>query len=169
MAMVRSSLGDIIPDVVIEESGEDIVEVTQHPVQQGAAISDHAYKKPVVLKLSLGYSDKKESLITIYGKLVELQNKRGTIDVMTGKRIYKNMMIRSLSQTTDVKTNNVLIVNFELIEIIIVDTKTSSVPARAFHSNPQKTGDTQQGGTKSTGTEEKDVKKKSALRTFFGS
>jgi hypothetical protein len=170
MATVRSALGDIFPNVIIEESGEDIVEITDHPVQQGASITDHAYKKPVILKLTLGYTDKTESINTTYAKLIELQDKRGLLDVMTGKRIYKNMMIRSLSQTTDAKTNSVLIINFELKEIIMVPVQTSSVPARAYHANAAKTGGSKSDGTKSTSAVgDGETKKKSALRTFSGS
>ena len=51
------SLSDIIAHAVIEESHTDTVEVTDHPVEYGAMISDHAYKKPSEVALYLGWSD----------------------------------------------------------------------------------------------------------------
>ena len=47
---------DILADVVIEEQHTDNLEVTQHPVERGANISDHAYKTPAVVTLYLGWS-----------------------------------------------------------------------------------------------------------------
>ena len=47
----------IIPDVVISEEHDDEVTVTRHPVDQGAPISDHAYKNPSVLNVRFGWSD----------------------------------------------------------------------------------------------------------------
>jgi len=168
MAFIRS-FGGIIPDVTIEETGSDDLEITQHPVQQGAAITDHSYKKPVTLKMELGFSEKSGDLSITYQKLLDLQNKRTPIDVMTGKRAYKNMMIKSLSQTTDVKTENVLIINAELTEIIIVPVTVTNVTPRASQKNAGKTGGTGKGGTKSaTEVPPAETKKKSALRTFFG-
>ena len=52
MAVIRS-IGGIIPDVTIEEVHTDEIELTQHPVQQGAAITDHKFKKPVIDRKSV--------------------------------------------------------------------------------------------------------------------
>jgi hypothetical protein len=50
--------GDIIiPQAVIEESHVDDIEITQHPVEQGAAISDHVYKRPAELRIRCGWSN----------------------------------------------------------------------------------------------------------------
>jgi len=168
MATIRS-FGSIIPDVTIEETGEDTLEITQHPVQQGAAITDHAYKKPVTLKMTMGFSDVSGDINETYKKLLALQEKREPIDVMTGKRSYKNMMIKSLSQTTDANTNAVLIISADLVEIIIVPVTVTNVPPRARQKNAGKTGSTDKSGTKSASeVPATEVRKKSALRSFFG-
>lgn len=52
-----STLPDIIPQVVEEERHQDNLELTQHPIDQGAAVSDHAYKIPPSVILRLGWSD----------------------------------------------------------------------------------------------------------------
>lgn len=51
------TIPDITAQVVIEESHHDELEITDHPVQQGAMISDHAFKRPAELTLSLGWSN----------------------------------------------------------------------------------------------------------------
>ena len=37
-------IGLIVPSVVISEKHNDTLEITEHPVEVGAAISDHAYR-----------------------------------------------------------------------------------------------------------------------------
>lgn len=163
MALIRS-LGDIIPNITVEENHDDTIEITNHPVQQGASITDHAYKNPASLKVTYGFN---EDINTIYEKFLKLQSDATLVSVVTGKRNYKNMLIKSVSTTTDNKTNSVLFVTCELREIIIVSTQTGSVPPRARQKTPAKTGETSKAGTKQA-TTVTDPKKKSALQSLFG-
>lgn len=48
---------DIIAHATIEERHHDELEVTDHPVEQGAMITDHAYKRPAEITLHLGWSN----------------------------------------------------------------------------------------------------------------
>ena len=164
MAVIRS-LGTIIPNITIEESHDDTMEITSHPVQQGAAISDHAYKNPATLKVVYGFN---ADINITYEKMLKLQSEATLVDVVTGKRNYKNMLIKSLATTTDTKTNAVLFITAELTEVIIVSTQTGSVPPRARQKNAGKTGQTSKAGTKQAKTTEPDAKKQSALSTLFG-
>jgi len=164
MAIIRS-IGGIIPDVVVEETHTDEIEITQHPVQQGAAISDHSYKKPMTLKMSVMFG--KDDINITYKKLLDLQNKNEPMDVVTGKRSYKNMMIKSLSVTTNKDTNSILKVEAELTEVIIVSVTVTNVPARSKQKNAGKTGATEKAGSKQAQPVQEE-KKKSALRSLLG-
>ena len=56
-AAVRGSkrnIGGVIPDVVIQEVHDDAVTITQHPVEYGAAVSDHAYREPSQVMMTIG-------------------------------------------------------------------------------------------------------------------
>ena len=134
-------IGSIIPDIVIEENTVDSWEITAHPVQQGASISDHKYRKPISLKMSMMYKGGSASeLGLVYQKLLDLQSSVDLFDVMTPKRIYSNMQIISLSCTTDQRTENVLSISGEFREVIIVDVVVSNVPARSKQKKASKTG-----------------------------
>lgn len=37
-------IGVLIPSVVVSEKHTDTLEITEHPVEVGAAVADHAYK-----------------------------------------------------------------------------------------------------------------------------
>jgi hypothetical protein len=52
-----SSLPDIVPQIVMEERHIDQMEVTDHPIEQGASIADHAFKRPAEVVLHLGWSN----------------------------------------------------------------------------------------------------------------
>lgn len=156
------SIGEIIPDIVIDETVEDSLEITSHPVQQGASISDHAFKKPITVKISLQFAS-----FELYDKLLKLQNDRTLSKLTTPNRIYNNMILEGLTRTTDSKTFNIISVTANLREIIIVEVKTTSVPPSANHKNSKKTGATENSGAKNT-QPVAEPKKKSALRTLFG-
>lgn len=51
------ALAPIIAQAVIEEVHDDELVITEHPIEQGAAISDHSYKKPSEVVVSCGWSN----------------------------------------------------------------------------------------------------------------
>jgi hypothetical protein len=155
------SIAGIVPDVVIEEKHADTLTITDHPVEQGAAISDHAFKNPAELTMTCGFSGG-GSLVDglsflpsigktpaeIYQQLLELQESRKPFDVVTGKRSYTNMLFRALSVRTDAKTCNVLMVEATLRQVIIVQTQAVSLPPADVQAQPQKTAATANTGVK---------------------
>lgn len=162
----------ILPQVTIEEVHHDELEITDHPVERGSVISDHAFKRPAEVIIRCAWSNSPSlpgsfigravgaglgvasalggsvariaaaagptavaanSLLTgnaptqavdIYDKLIALQASCVPFTVYTGKRIYPNMLFRSLSVTTDLKTENVLMLTATCREILIVNTTT---------------------------------------------
>jgi hypothetical protein len=166
--MVRPvrSIGGLYPGVVVEESHEDALEITEHPVEQGAAVNDHAFKKPQVVTIRAGVSDSVEwggdrPSVEFYEKLLELQQKREPFDIITGKRQYKNMLIATLSVTTDEATENCLLFSAECREVIIVRTQAVSVPPRKNQAKAAKTGATADKG-------QKQPQRKSMLKAGLG-
>lgn len=154
----KRSLGPFTAQVTLEETHNDDLEITEHPVEQGARMTDHSFMRPASLILHLGWSNSQsaaglisgltsivndtirgvQSMITgnspnqvkeVYSKLLELQKKREPFDVFTGKRVYNNMLIKSLSVSTDAKTEHSLLVTAHLQQILIVTTRTLTVTA----------------------------------------
>lgn len=163
----RRSIGTFTATLVVEEIASDDLEVTQHPVQQGASITDHAYLKPANVSMKVVFNEDDAPLAETYSKLLKLQASREPIDVVTGKRYYKNMLIKSLGQTNDLATELVLSVNFDLQEIIITSVEVVSVPERSKQRNAGQTGATQNAGQKSA-QPVNEPKKRSALRILAG-
>lgn len=171
-------IGKIAAQVTIEEEHNDELEITDHPVEQGAAISDHAFKRPAELTMRLGWSNSPtvaglfqgavagiggtvsgvQSLLSgsevsqvkaIYEQLLALQISRVPFDVYTGKRFYKNMLVRGLSMTTDKDTENSLMVTMRFRQVLIVQTQLVTITAAAAdQANPSLTAPTSNQGTK---------------------
>jgi len=162
----RRSIGPFNATVTLEEIASDDLEITQHPVQQGAMITDHAYLKPATVSIKIMFNAADAPLAETYAKLRQLQASREPFDVVTGKRAYKNMLFKSLGQTNDAQTENVLSISAELQEIFIVQVETTTVPPRKQQANPGKTGATKNAGKKSV--QPAPERNRSALRTLAG-
>lgn len=147
-------MGGIVADCTIEEEGTDDLTITEHPVEQGASITDHAFKQPARLVLRVGWSNSSLSagfdpnyVTDIYNKLLALQVSAKVFTVTTGKRQYDNMLMKSLRLRTDEETETALDVVVQFQQIIIVQTSSTSVPATGDQALPQQTAPTQNLGT----------------------
>lgn len=130
-----------------------------------APIADHAYKRPAELTMEVGFSgggsllDFASSLTATsllglspretYQSLLDLQASRVPFNVVTGKRIYSNMLIRVLDVTTDRASENVLMASLTLREVIISQTQTISVANKSDMTDGVSTSPLQNTGTKS--------------------
>ncbi|KAB8305807.1 hypothetical protein EH227_24920 [Rouxiella chamberiensis] len=161
-------IGLIIPDVVVSEKHQDALEITEHPVEIGAPVSDHSYKRPSEVTMEIGFSGGGSlldiadtsaigiSLGTspkeIYQQILDLQASRVPFDVTTGKRQYNNMLIRAIDVTTDRTSENVLMCVLTLREVIISQTQSISVADKADMQDGVSTSSVQNTGTKSVKT-----------------
>lgn len=193
-----NTIGGIQVDTTLEEFYEDAVEVTEHPVQRGAQITDHSFKRPMELVLTCGWSDSSSSgflggigsallsgvsptlsgivgiaggisnlfnpgagtsgsfsggamvasdyVAGIYSQLLQMQEARQPVSVVSGLRSYDNMLIPALRVRRDEKTKYTLMVHCFLKEVILVDTQQSTVPPQANQANPASTADTVNAG-----------------------
>lgn len=130
----RRSIGGLVMDVTVEETHTDELEITEHPVEQGAAVTDHAYLKPAAVTIKAGVSDSgpvsrgDKPSVVMYEELRKLQASREPFDLVTGKRVYRNMLIKSLSVPDDAATANALIFTAELQQIIMATVKAVTIP-----------------------------------------
>lgn len=156
----RSIMG-LFADVTIEEKHKDELQITEHPTEVGAAITDHAFKETPEVSMKVGWSESAGklngfvgdsilsgtvSLIAVYEALQQLQNNAILLIVSTGKRLYTNMLIKSLSCTTDMATENVLMIDITFKKVILVKTSETTVLVEN-QADPSATASVQNGGT----------------------
>lgn len=158
-------IGIFVPDVVVSEKHVDALEITEHPVEFGTAINDHAYKRASEVTMECGFAGGGsvldlvnlssiglrvgESPREIYQQLLDLQKSRVPFDVVTGKRTYSNMLIRAIEATTDRTSENVLSCVLTLREVIMSDTQSITVTDKANMQEGVSTAPVQNTGMKS--------------------
>lgn len=160
----------IVADSVLEELHTDQLEITEHPVELGAPVADHSFKRPAEVRISCVWSNSPrnssgplgtaiaaatgtgigsiaaaaagtltavQSLLSgdgvqqaraIYQQLLDLQASRIPFTIYTGKRKYDNMLFKTLTVTTDRKSENVLQLTAICRQVIIVSTTTVQLP-----------------------------------------
>lgn len=128
------SLGGIIPDVTIEELHRDELIITEFPVEIGASVTDHAYKRPAALQMRVGFSNSSAGAVgyvqAVYQSLLALQASRRPFVVSTGKRRYRDMLISGLDVITDKQTEHALMVVVGMREVILTTTQSRSATSR---------------------------------------
>lgn len=140
-------------DAVVEERATDTLVTTDHPVEQGSVITDHAYIMPVRLTLvylwSLGGMQNtgmsQSFLRTIYSSALALQAGRVLVQVATGKRLFKNMLMESIEQVTDKDRENILELRIECKSIIYATTTVLTIQ-QSNQASPSQTGPLIPGG-----------------------
>lgn len=159
-------IGLIIPSVVVSEKHSDTLEITEHPVEIGAAVADHAYKRPSEVVMEVGFAGGGSLLDFVdtssiglslglspqetYQELLDLQNSRIPFDVVTGKRLYSNMLIRALEVNTEKATENVLSAVLTLREVLITQTQQITVANKSDMKDGASTSAVANAGTKTT-------------------
>lgn len=137
--------GFLVPDVVVNELHTDTLKIASHPVEFGPNISDHAWAEPGEVTIdcffkaggsmvdfanttALGsWLNAGPSPAQIYQQLLDLQKKAEPFRVITRRRAYDNMLIKTLTVTTGAKSENILGCKLVLAEVLM--TATEARPA----------------------------------------
>ena len=156
----RTIMG-LFADVTVEEKHKDELKITEHHTEVGAPINDHAYKEAPEVSMKVGWSESagklnglvgdsflsgNTSLNIVYQTLLQLQESAVPLVISTGKRLYTNMLIKSLGCTTDLQTENVLMIDLTFKKINLVQTSETEVLVEN-QANPAETSGVSDGGT----------------------
>lgn len=174
----KRTIGPFAAQVTIRERHTDELDVVDHPVEQGAQITDHAYKRPPEVMIECAWSNSPrangilgglvgavtgtiagvQSIITgnspdqvrdVYTKLRGLQDNAILIDVITGKRPYKDMLIKSMIVETDKETEHILSVTVTLRQVLLATVRVVTISApKEAQADPQSTSPLIDKGTK---------------------
>lgn len=163
----KGSLGGIDVQATLDEIYTDTLQTTQHPVEIGAEITDHSFKRPKEIRLQCGWSNSSFEALAgtvaalfsgemssqtyvqgIYSQLLALQETRIPIEIITSKRKYSNMLIISVVAHTEERTSNILSCTVTCREILIVSTSATTLPPKERQADPASTASTENAGTK---------------------
>lgn len=151
-------------DAFLKESHTGSVRVTDHPVQGGMNISDHAYNLPDSLTIEVFASDSMDSVktnqfktygtksVSVYETLRDLKERRVLVSVRTRLRYYENMIIENMTVTDDYKTAYSLKCTVSFRQIMIASVAKKYVALEKSQVRDQTNSGNQQSGASKNGS-----------------
>jgi hypothetical protein len=149
-------LGKFIFDAYLNIQHDSNLKITEHPIQSGSDVSDHAYMEPQTVTFEIGMSDVMHDIsdssfnkftgdftrsINAYQMLRRLQSERIPIKAITRLWSYSNMLIENISAPDDNKTAFGLRATVTLKEIFVVNVTTVKISERKQKSDETNEGD----------------------------
>lgn len=175
MLYCKTNIGGYFFDGFLTVDYSQETQITEHPVETGAAIADHAYIKPVTLTMNVRMSDVHRSLVsgqftggysrsqTAFKIIEKMQKDRIPVSVLCRFGLYENMLIKRLEANDNADTYQGLDATVTLTELPIARLKVV-----AISSAPQVSGSSQSGGTLQAVTATDRVDESLAYRMGFG-
>lgn len=169
--MIESpSLGKMFFDAVFSTEHTSNVTVTEHPVQVGAPISDHAYQEPDEVTVEIGMSDAMSGVgsdhsVNAYNTLRQIMAKREPVKLVTRLWTYPNMVLTSISAPDDQTTMYGLRATLMFRSINLVRVSVIQVQQTVTAAKPSSTSASTAAAKKSTSTKKKSSKTTSTKKT----
>lgn len=146
--IVSPTFGNFVFDAVFSTDHSANLTVTQHPVQSGASISDHAYMEPDEVSIEIGMTDVASDAtsagtsrsVNAYTQLRAIMEQREPVTLITRLKTYQNMIITSMSAPDDYKTMHALRVSVYFQQINIVSVSTIAVQETVTGSKSSASG-----------------------------
>ncbi len=147
-----TQLETIVVDAAVSEGHSYSAEITEYPVEKGAAVTDNVRPKPDKLRFDVVISDfpltnegrqqvdtgsvnnrpaaRKGRALEVLNKLIRLKDTGTLIKVETGLKTYGNdagtgMVIESIEVPRDKEIKNAVKATITMKQIVIVETQTS--------------------------------------------
>lgn len=155
---IETPQGNYLFDAYFNINHESTLSITEHPIQTGANVADHAFEQPDILTFEIGMSDVMQDVtsggfqsfssdatrsINAYKTLRQLKSNRIPINAITKLWTYDNMLIENVSAIDSNTTAYGLRATVTLKQILVATVTTVKISAR-----PQKTDSTNEGDQK---------------------
>ena len=139
-------------DAVFREDHSLRLVSTNHPVQNGAAISDHAYLIPAQVTMEIGFSDSMDSYVTnqyagyatksvgAYAVFTNLQQLRVPITLTTRLAVYENMVLEEIRVHQDQTSFHGLRATLLFKQIFLGNVDKNTLSARTNQSTTTRPG-----------------------------
>jgi len=156
----QGKIGEVFVDCTHLEEIEFSNTITDHPIEDGAALADHIYKNPVKIKVEGSITESPIDIIQTAGKITEffsgnilnnaknmlqgkgqkqltayetlknMRDSRSVFDVVNYLDTFRNMIIENLTFSRDNKTGDRLFFIAELKQISTPSVRTTSFSSR---------------------------------------
>lgn len=122
----QSNIGGVFLDATLTEDHEYNSRVTNYPVEDGRIISDHIINEPETVQITGVVTDTPLSLlssfnrsINAFNRLIQIHTNRERITVVTGIKVYTDMVMTGLQVPRNVATGQSLTFVIDLQKIYL--------------------------------------------------
>lgn len=122
----KGKVGSVELDVTIREDHRYSSRVTTYPIEDGSTLSDHIINEPTVLVLEgivtdtpLGFLSLFNRSVDAFNRLIQIHQNRQLVTVVTGLKVYPNMVITVLNVPREVRTGQSLRFTIEMQEVTL--------------------------------------------------
>ena len=139
----QTTIGNISLDATLSEYHTFTARATKFPLENGSFVSDHVEVDPIRLNIKGIVSDTPLSLLSDFNRSIDNFNRltrlfesKAIISVITGIRVYQNMVMTSLNIPRDVETGQSLTFEIDLQEMRFVNQNIAYFQNQPFVNNP---------------------------------
>jgi len=144
----RTEIGELVLDVTLNEKHSHTAETTDNPIEDGSNASDHTIQSPDQYSLEGIWTDTPLDADRAelnrsndkYRKLVRLKEEAEPLTVVSGLRVYENMIIQSINSRDDPSTGFSVPVSVSFKESRFVSQQTEFVSAEEMAAEVQHSG-----------------------------
>lgn len=152
LVYTKTNIGGWFFDAYLKMDHTSRLTITDHPVQAGAAVSDHAFLQPRELSMDVAMSNVNESRVPgqftggysrsvqAFNVLKKLQELRVPIQIHTRLGLYPNMLVEVLSAPDDFTTLDGLRCTVTFREILVAQVTTVKISSRPQVTDSSKRG-----------------------------
>ena len=135
----QTTIGNISLDATLSEDHSYLARATQFPLENGSFVSDHVVVEPIRLNIRGIVSDTPINLLSDFNRSIDNFNRltrlfetKSIISVITGIRVYRNMVMTSLRVPRDVESGQSLTFEIDLQEMKFVNQNFSYFTNQPF-------------------------------------
>lgn len=166
----RVAIGTVLLDATVSERHSYTSEVTQHPIENGGFVTDHVYEaprsvivtgeitdSPVVffsainsIRNLLSENETVSRSVEAYDQLLEIYKSHDVVTLVTGLKIYTDMVMKSFDVPKDQRTGKRLQFTAEFEEVRKVTSEIVGVADNVSDENKDKVSNEKDVGKQET-------------------
>ena len=120
---------------LISMNNEGSATITDYPVEQGAAATDHAQPNPEELRITVGVTDtpltgaaQPGASAQAYDTLNQLLLRPQFLQVITSRRSIANAVIDQISAPYNDRSGRAILIDLSFKQVIVTQTTTAAIP-----------------------------------------
>lgn len=122
----RTSIGGVTLDATLSENHFYTAKASTYPIEDGRVISDHIINENETVEIRGVVSDSPLSILSLFNRsidafnrLLEIRDRKERISLVTGIKVYTDMIITSMNVPIDLTTGQSLTFSITLQKIFI--------------------------------------------------